>query len=352
MILILSELAKITDTTLVGNPDLRITGVEELEYACKHQVSFFENSKYSNQLKKSEAGAVFITKANLPKELEGRNYLITETPSLTFQTAIEYFIKPPQSGFDSIHPTAIIHKSVQIAPGVQIGPYTVIDANTTIGEGTHIAPHVFIGAGVTIGADCCLYSNVVIREGCELGNRITIQPGAVIGSSGFGFYTNKMGKHSHLAQLGKVVIEDDVSIGANTTIDRARFKITRIGRGTKIDNLVQIAHQVELGEDNLIVAQVGIAGSTKTGKHVVMGGQAGVAGHITIADKVILTARCAVSKTLDKADVYYGAPALPDKEFKRQFLALRRIEKMATRFKELEKRFAHLLEDDEESDDE
>lgn len=351
MSLTLLQLATLTDSKLVGNPDARITGVEELELATQQHVAFLENKKYLKQLKETKAGAIFLTQDNLPANPEGHNYLITQTPSLAFQKAIEHFLKPPTSGFEPIHPTAIIHPSAKLAKGVHIGPYAVIDANTLIGPGTQIGPHVSIGPGVTIGANCTLYAHVSIREGCQIGNRVIIQPGAVIGSSGFGYHTDKMGKHTPLNQLGIVIIEDDVGIGANTTIDRARFKTTRIGRGTKIDNLVQIAHQVHLGEDNMIVAQVGIAGSTKTGKHVVMGGQAGVAGHITIADQVVLTARCAVSKTLDKPDVYYGAPAMPDKEFKKHFLALRRVEKMVSRFSELEKRFAHLLQDDEDDSD-
>lgn len=179
---------------------------------------------------------------------------------------------------------------------------------------------MYIGPEVCIGQNCHLHPKVVIEAGSQLGHRVVVQAGAVIGSDGFGYHTDKQGNHHSLKQLGIVVLDDDVEIGANTTIDRARFKSTYIGKGTKIDNLVQIAHQVCLGKNNLIVAQAGIAGSTQTGDQVVVGGQVGVAGHLVLASGVVLTARCAVSKSLDKADVYYGAPAQAEKEFKKHFL--------------------------------
>ncbi|MCH9609591.1 MAG: UDP-3-O-acylglucosamine N-acyltransferase [Chlamydiales bacterium] len=346
----LSQLAKLTKSKLVGDPDLRITAVENLEEASSDQISFLDSKKYYKQMISSKAGAIIVHPDNLPKE-SSQNFLLNESPSLAFQTIIEHFISPIKSGFSSIHPTCVIHESAQIGKNVSIAPYTVIDQGVEIGEGCEIGPHVTIGPKTTLGHNCVIHSHVTIREGCYVGDRVTIQPGAVIGSCGFGYFTDKKGKHHPYKQLGNVILEDDVSIGANTTIDRARFKTTRIGKGTKVDNLVQIAHQVQLGEDNMIVSQVGIAGSTKTGIGVVMGGQAGVAGHITIADRTILTARCAVSKSLEKADVYYGAPALPSREFKQQFIALKRVEKMVPKFKELEKKFAHLLDDDEDDDE-
>ncbi len=343
----LKEIAELIDAKLIGDPDFRITNIEELEHASQTDAAFLENSRYQKQAQQSQAGVIILQEALLPKN-PVRNYLIHPFPSLAFQKLVEIFVPAMESGFEILHPSSVIHSTAKLDPSVRVAPQAVIDQHVTIGMGTQIGAGVSIGPGVTIGENCLIHPKAVIREECQIGSRVIIQPGAVIGSCGFGYFTNpKTGKHTPLAQRGIVVIEDDVEIGANTTIDRARFKETRIHKGTKIDNLVQIAHQVSLGEDNMIVSQVGVAGSTKTGRNVVMGGQVGVAGHISIADGTILTARCAVSKTLDKAGTYYGQPAMVDKEFKEHFLALKRVGRMTKRFKELEKRFSHLLEEDE-----
>jgi UDP-3-O-[3-hydroxymyristoyl] glucosamine N-acyltransferase len=337
---LLSELSYLTGATLIGDPNHAITGVENLETASPQEAAFLENPRYEKQLESSQAGVILIHPT--VKTLPGKNYLTTPNPSLAFQKIIELFLQVPRSGFEGIHPTAVIHPEATLGEGVTIAPHAVIDRGVSIGARTTIGPGTFIGAETRIGSDCFFYANVTIRENCEIGNRVIIQPGGVIGSCGFGYFTDAKGKHTPLKQLGKVIIEDDVEIGANTTIDRARFKTTRIRRGTKIDNLVQIAHQVELGEDNLIVSQVGIAGSTKTGRNVVMGGQVGVAGHITIADGVMLAARAAVSKSLLEPGPYSGAPAAPIKEFNAQFVQLRMVGKFIQRLKDLEVKVSSL----------
>lgn len=336
----LGELAILTHSQLIGDSQHLITGVENLDAASEHEAAFLENPRYDRQLATSKAGVVFIQPSTPP--LAGHNYLVTPHPSLAFQQVIELFIGPSLSGFTAIHPTAVIHPTAQIAEGVLVGPHVVIDRDVTIGPSTIIGAQVFIGAETVIGSACYFHPQAVIRERCEIGNRVVLQPGAVIGSCGFGYFTDHKGKHTPLKQLGKVILEDDVEIGANTTIDRARFKTTRIGRGSKIDNLVQIAHQVEIGPDNLIVSQVGIAGSTKTGRNVIMGGQVGVAGHLNITDGVMLAARAAVSKSLLQSGPYSGAPAAPIKEFNEQFVQLRSVGKWIKRLKELEAKISHL----------
>jgi UDP-3-O-[3-hydroxymyristoyl] glucosamine N-acyltransferase len=336
----LSELAVLTDSQLIGHPGHPITGVENLEAASFHEAAFLENARYEKQLSASRAGAVFIQPSITP--LPGRNFLITPHPSLAFQKVLELFIATPKSGFTGIHPSAVIHPEAQVGEGTEIGPYAVIDRGAKIEKNCRIGAGVFIGAETQIGTECILHAKAVIREGCIIGNRVILQPGVVIGSCGFGYFTDGKGKHIHLRQLGNVIIEDDVEIGANTTIDRARFKTTRISRGTKIDNLVQIGHQVELGADNLIVAQVGIAGSTKTGHHVVMGGQVGVAGHLVIADGVMLAAKSGVTKSLLEPGTYGGAPAAPMKEVATQLVHMRSMPKLLERLKELENKVAVL----------
>lgn len=332
----LEDLAKITASELIGDPTYLISGVEDLETATSTDVAFLENPRYESQMRASLAGVIFISPTF--RRAEGKNYLLNENPSLAFQKVIELFIQPPSSGFSGIHPSAVVHPEAYLEEEVTVGPYAVIDRGARIGARTVIGAHVFIGAEVTIGSDCFFYPQSMIREGCLIGNRVILQPGAIIGSCGFGFFTDKQGNNLKLKQLGKVIIEDDVEVGANTTIDRARFKTTRIGRGTKIDNLVQIAHQVEVGANNLMAAQVGVAGSTKTGRNVVMGGQVGVAGHLTITDQVMFAARAAVSKSIDKSGVYSGMPAAPIKEFNHHFVQLRMVGKLIERVKDLEKK--------------
>jgi len=336
----LEKLAALTDSQLYGNPAYIIEGVEELAEAGSSHVSFLENPRYQTQMKKSAAGAVFVS-ADIPRE-EGKNYLVTPTPSLAFQKAIEFFLSPAFSGFTGIHPTAVVHPEAKLAADVVIGPHAVIDRKACIGARTVIDSGVYVGPETIIGEDCHFHPNVVVREGCQIGNRVILQPGAIIGSCGYGYFTDKKGRHSPLKQLGNVILEDDVEIGANTTIDRARFKTTRIGRGTKIDNLVQIAHQVSIGEDNLIVSQTGIAGSSKTGRNVVLAGQVGIIGHVNIADGVIMAARSAAIKSIEESGVYSGAPAAPVKEYNEQMVYLRNIRKLADKLNSLERKLQDL----------
>lgn len=338
----LSELAKLTQSKLIGDPDYPIFNVSDLESATAEDASFLGNPRYEQAMKRSEAGVVFIT-PTIPL-IDGRNFLISDNPSLAFQKLVDVIYDPDseKSGFENIHPSAVIHPSAKIGKNVSIAPNAVIDKNVTIGDHTTIGAGVFIGPYTTIGTDCFLYARVVVREGCEIGNRVTIQPGAVIGSCGFGYVQDKDGKHIKLKQVGGVVIEDDVEIGANATIDRSRFKVTKIGRGTKIDNLVQIGHGTIIGPYNIIIAQTAIAGSTETGRSVYIGGQAAVGGHLKLADGVMIAACSAVSKSLTKAGKYNGIPAVPIENYNRNSVFLRNIEKYVQQIKELEKRVGEL----------
>ena len=338
----LAELAKLTRTTLVGNPDQCIVGVEALEAASPEDASFLANPRYREAMLHSKAGVICISQAVPP--IDGKNFLISEEPSRTFQQIVEalHLSSNRQSGFEGIHATAVIHPTAKIAKDAKIGPYVVIDRNVTIGSRTEIAPFVSIGPSVAIGEECRIHAHVVIREACTLGNRVILQPGAIIGSCGFGYTTNAKGEHIKIEQLGNVIIEDDVEIGACTAIDRARFKVTSIGKGTKIDNLVQIAHNVTLGEHNIIVSQSGIAGSSKTGKHVILGGQAGVVGHLEITDNVMIATRGGVSKSINKPGKYAGGPVMPLAEYNRQQVQLRKIDEYVKKIEELERRLSEL----------
>lgn len=339
--LTLKEIAQMTGARLQGSPDHVITNVADLESATSQDVSFFSNARYEQALKRSNAGAIFVSSENLP---EGKNYLFVEDPSLAFQTLINHFYdkNASKSGFENIHPTAVVHPTVKIGKNVVISPYAVVDQNVTIGDGTQIGPHVSIGPSTQIGENCIIYAHVTIREKCTLGNRVILQPGCIIGSCGFGYITNKQGEHIKLEQVGTVTLEDDVEIGANTTIDRSRFKSTVIGKGTKIDNLVQIAHGVKVGQGNMIVSQAGIAGSSETGRFVVIGGQVGIAGHIKIADGVMIAAKSGITKSLPPG-TYNGVPAVPIMKYNRNAVFLQNIEKYLEKINAIEKRIDELL---------
>jgi UDP-3-O-[3-hydroxymyristoyl] glucosamine N-acyltransferase len=338
----LAELAKLTQSELSGDATHCINGVDSLDSATPSDASFLANPRYRPQLKVSKAGVICIDKQT-PLE-EGRNFLISDDPSRAFQIIMEALLITPynKSGFTGIHPSAVVHPTAKIGHGVSIGPHAVIDHGAVIGDNTQIDALVSIGPGVTIGANCRLHPHATVRENCTLGNRVTLQPGAVIGSCGFGFTTDAKGRHTKLEQLGTVVIEDDVEIGANTTIDRARFKTTRVGSGTKIDNLVQIGHNVHLGHDNIVVSQTGIAGSVTTGKNVVFGGQAGVVGHLEIADFVMVATRGGVSKSIKEPGKYAGGPVMPLADYNRQQVHLRKITAYVKQIESLEERLAAL----------
>lgn len=333
----LAELSVLVEAELVGDPTVTISGINTLEEASALDASFLANPRYAEAMKKSQAGVICVSKgAALP---EGKNFFVSQDPSRTFQKIVEKLIPSSKSGFSGIHPTAVIHETAQIGPNVTIGPHAVIDRNTKIGANTSIGPNVSIGFEVEIGEGCFLHPNSVVRERSKLGNRVILQPGAIIGSCGFGYIPDAQGRHTKLEQLGIVILEDDVEIGANTTIDRSRFKATIIRKGTKIDNLVQIAHNVEVGEHNVIAAQTGIAGSAKTGKYVMLGGQVGIVGHVELDDQVLVATRGGVSKSL-KSGKYRGSPAMPITEFHRQEVHVRKLEEYVERLKELEKKFA------------
>lgn len=334
----LSDIAELTKSKLVGNPTLCITNVADLENADYDDASFLANPRYEQAMQKSRAGVIFISPTT--PHADGRNYLINENPSRAFQELVDaMFSERLQiSDFKGIHHTAIIDPSCQIGSNVTICPYAVIEKNTVIGSNSFIGSGCYIGPFTTIGEDCILHPQVVVRERATIGNRVILQPGAVIGSCGFGYTTDSKGKHTKLNQVGTVTIEDDVEIGANTTIDRSRFKTTRIGQGTKIDNLVQIGHGAIIGSFNLIVAQVGVSGSAETGRNVILAGQSALAGHIKIANGAILSARTGATKSIVKAGKYGGLPAIPLEAYNRNQVLLRNIESLVDEVKALKKR--------------
>lgn len=338
----LEVLAELTTSRLVGDPHYVISGVADLETADPSDASFYSNPRYEQQMRASSAGVIFVDSS--VSHIEGKNYLVSENPSLAFQQLIDLFYAQNvlRSGFHGIHSTAVIHETVVLEEDVSIGPYVVLDQGVKVGARSFIASGSYIGPNTIIGHSCYIHPRVVIRENCLIGNGVIIQAGAVIGSCGFGYVTDKKGHHLKLNQVGNVKIEDDVEIGANTTIDRSRFKSTVIGWGTKIDNLVQIGHGVVIGPHNIFVAQSGIAGSSSTGNHVIVGGQVGIAGHLHLDSGVVLAGKTGVAKSLAKGR-YGGVPALPLSMHNRNQVYLRRIEMYVEQIKALEKRVEELV---------
>jgi UDP-3-O-[3-hydroxymyristoyl] glucosamine N-acyltransferase len=341
----LAQIAEMTHSKLVGDPAHLICNVADLSSAGFEDASFLANSQYMGAMRSSKAGALFISPQI--EISDQRNYLVHSDPSRAFQQLVEAFIGESMhrhTGFQGIHPTAVVHESAVIGENVSIGPRAVIDQGVLIGARSCIGAGCYIGLDTVLGEECLLYPNVTVRERCRIGQRVILQPGVVIGSCGFGYTTDAKGCHIKLSQVGTVVIEDDVEIGANTTIDRSRFKETLIKRGTKIDNLVMIGHGVTVGEHNLIVAQTGIAGSSCTGKYVVLAGQVAVAGHLSIADRTMIAGKSGVSKSITEPGKYGGIPVMPLAEYNRNSVYLRNIEshfvQLKAQIQELRQRLA------------
>lgn len=318
---------------MVGDAAVNITGVSGIKEAEKGDITFLANPKYFPLLDKTEASAI-ITSREIGHAL--KPIIQVEDPSLAFVKVVSLFAPAGVNYPKGIHSTAILGKDVSLGKNVCIGPYVVLDDFVTVGDNAVIYSGCFIGASSKIGSDTLIYSNVSIRERTSIGQRVIIHSGTVIGSDGFGFVTIK-GLHHKIPQIGTVEICDDVEIGANVTIDRARFDKTVIGRGTKIDNLVQIAHNVVIGENSLVVAQAGISGSTIIGNGVTLAGQAGLVGHITVGDGAIVAAQAGVTKSVPPNTVVSGYPARPHEKAKRINACVQNLPKLYETVAELKK---------------
>lgn len=343
----LSVLADLVGGCVSGDPSITVSGVAPLDLAGPGQISFLANPKYQSKLSNCQAAAIIVhpsLKENLKTPL-----VLSDNPYLAFAKILNFFEVPPFVG-QGVMAGAHVHPDAEISDNVTIEPGCVVSAGATIGQRTHLHPNVVIGADVVVGEDCLIYANATVRERSVLGNRVIIQPGAVIGADGFGFAPDGHGYYK-IPQAGNVVIEDDVEIGACSCIDRGTLGITRIARGVKIDNLVQIGHNVQVGEDTLMVAQVAIAGSTVIGKHCIFGGQSAAAGHIKIGDNVTLAARGGIPNDVDDNQDLAGAPAMPHREWLKAAMTTQHLPEMRRELKGLKKQIEELqskLSEDEE----
>jgi UDP-3-O-[3-hydroxymyristoyl] glucosamine N-acyltransferase len=332
--LTLEQLAKISGGELLGDPSLQISGAASLAEATPGEISFFANRKYIGLLRKTRASAVFVP-ADFAEPITTARIRVSN-PTKAFEQVVLNFAPKPITLAPGIHPIAVIDPSAQLGAGVSIQPHAVIEAGVKIGDNTTVGAGSYIGHETVIGPACLIYPRVTIRERSRIGSRVIIHSGAVIGADGFGFEMVD-GRQQKIQQLGIVQIDDDVEIGANTTIDRARFGRTWIQQGVKIDNLVQIAHNVVIGKNSVIVAQTGISGSTRVGERVTMAGQVGIVGHVEIADGSIIAAQSGVSKSV-AGGVWFGYPAVPLAEAKQQIAWIHRLGKLFARVKEIEKK--------------
>jgi UDP-3-O-[3-hydroxymyristoyl] glucosamine N-acyltransferase len=336
----LDKIAELLECKLEGNPEYEIVGVDKIETAGPQMLTFVANRKYLPKLKTTQAGAIIT---DFETDCNGKNVLRHSNPYLTYAKALEIFYQPYIPA-PFISPEAHIATSAKIGNSVHIGPFVHIDENVELGDRCIVFPNTTIYKGARIGTDCVIHSNVSIRENVEIGNKVVIKNGAVIGSEGFGFAKEQDGSHHKIIQTGKLMIEDEVEIGANTTIDRPAIGETRIRRGTKIDNLVQIGHSNDIGENTILCAQVGLAGSTVIGKNVILSGQVGVAGHLEIGDNVIATAQTGIPNSVKENSFISGYPAIDNRAwlkssavFNRLPDMLRDLQTLKSRIEELEK---------------
>jgi UDP-3-O-[3-hydroxymyristoyl] glucosamine N-acyltransferase len=334
----LEELAGLVGGRIIGDGSRVITGVATLEEARPGEITFLASPRYTPFVKTTRASAVIVSEEK--PGLEGQNLLVSKNPYLAFAAMLKLFrplVKPPLG----VHSKAEVHQKASLGKGVSIQPFAFVDEGARLGDNVCIFPGVYVGRGVYVGDDTLIYSNVSIREGSVIGKRVIIHCNSVIGSDGFGYAKEGEGYHK-IPQTGIVRIGDDVEIGACVTIDRATVGETSVGRGTKIDNLVQIAHNVKIGEDTVIVAQVGISGSTRIGSRVTLAGQVGVVGHIEIADDCIVGAQSGVHNDIKKKGVFSGSPAIAHNVWLRVQAVTSKLPEMKKRLDELEKRLKEI----------
>jgi len=338
--LTVSDIARLCDATLEGDGDREVVGPATLSDAGPDEVSFLGNSLYLSELERTNACAVLVGQ-DVSTERCDLTLLRCANPSRAFTRVIEAFRLPTERPSAGIHPSAIVDPTADLGANVLVGPHAVIGPDARLGAAVVVHGGVHVGARSRIGQRTVLYPRVVLYHDVVLGARCIVHAGAVLGADGFGFEPTETGWEK-IPQCGSVEVGDDVEIGANATIDRGRFRATRIGSGTKIDNLVQIAHNVQIGERSLILSQVGVAGSSKVGKGVILAGQVGVVGHVEIGDGARVSAQSGVSKSLPGGKDYFGSPAKPQREALRQVAALGRIDELNRRVEALEMRLSEL----------
>ncbi len=338
------QIAEFVGGHVEGNENAAVHTFAKIEEGTPGALSFLSNPKYTHYLYETKSSIVLINEdVELEKPVEATLVRVKNAyESVARLLQLYESMKPAKKGIDTL---ASISPSAKIGQDVYIGAFVVIGDGAVIGDGTQIYPHTVIGDGVTIGTKCLLYPNVTVYQGCKLGNNVTIHAGSVIGADGFGFAPNAEG-YDKIPQIGIVVIEDNVEIGANTCVDRSTMGQTVIHKGVKLDNLIQVAHNCEIGENTVMAAQVGIAGSTKIGRNNMVGGQVGFAGHITVGDNNAFGAQSGIPNSVGDNLRLMGSPAINSRDWARQVVYIKSLEKMSDDIRELKKQLKALQNED------
>jgi len=342
----LREMAERLGCQLEGYAELEITGVAGIEAAGPKELTFLANRRYRRAVETTRAGAILVDpREEMPPRtgMPGLAVLRSENPYLDFARAIELFYEPPKYA-PGVHPTAVVAASARIGAGAHVGPYCFVDEGVTIGRNAVLHSFVSIYRDARIGDDFFAHSHVVVRERCQIGNRVTLQNGAVVGGDGFGFARQADGRWFKMRQAGVAVVEDDVEIQANACVDRATIGETRVRRGAKVDDLVLVGHASQVGEDTLLCGQVGLAGSTKVGSKCILAGQVGAAGHLEIGDGTVITSQSGVPNDVPAGAVYSGYPAVENKQWLKSVAAVNRLPEMQKKVRELEEAMERLRE--------
>ncbi|HVN95606.1 MAG TPA: UDP-3-O-(3-hydroxymyristoyl)glucosamine N-acyltransferase [Syntrophorhabdaceae bacterium] len=332
----LKKIASYLHGHLIGNGEIEVSGISGIKDARAGEITFLAHARYKKFLASCKASAIIVGKEFPPGGLANVNLIVVERPELAYIKAAELFAQP--RGMEAgVSRLAFVSGEARIADGVSVAPYAFVDENAVIQSGTVIYPFCCVGKNVTIDEGCTLYPHVTIYPDVKIGKNVVVHSGTVIGSDGFGYVWDGQ-EHRKIPHLGTVVIEDNVEIGANVTIDRGSLGTTRIGRGTKIDNLVQIAHNVSIGENSIIVSQVGISGSATIGKNVVLAGQAGIADHVTVGDNVMAGGRAGITGDVPSNAIISGTPHMPHREWLKLNSYLKRLPLLFEKMKKMEEK--------------
>ena len=326
------EIAALVGGEISGDAGHKVTGVAPLDLATAEDAAFMQDPKYLKTLPATRAGVVLLKKGTP----YSKTAVYVDNPQIAFSKILALIAKEKEDAASGIHPSAVISPQAKIGAGVSVGAHSVIEAGAVVGDLTRISAQCYVGARAKIGKNCKIYPQVVVREECQVGNRVIIHSGTVIGSDGFG-YATEGGIHHKIPQVGIVILEDDVEIGANAAIDRATLGATVVGKGSKVDNLVQIAHNVSTGQGCFLAAQAGIAGSATLGNYVILAGQAGVNGHIKIGDRVIAAAQSGIPSDVPEGSIVFGTPARPIAQERRIQVIIGKLPKIYEEFKMIRK---------------
>jgi UDP-3-O-[3-hydroxymyristoyl] glucosamine N-acyltransferase len=341
-----TEIAAHIDAEVAGAGDVKIRGIAKIETAGAGELTFIANPKYLKFLETTGASAIIVPSSMPAEKLPGGPQapvlLRVDDPYAAFMVVLGLFHPQPDLLPPGIHPSAVIAESATIGADVRIGANAVVGEGCDVGARTVVGPSAVLGYGVRIGEDTVLYPNVTVLRNCRIGSRVIVHSGTVVGSDGFGFAPRKDGTYTKVPQTGIVVVEDDVEIGSNCSLDRATMGETIIKKGAKLDNLIQIAHNVVIGENTVIASQAGVSGSTKIGKNCIIAGQVGLVGHIELADNITIAAQSGLSKSLKKSGVYFGSPAKEMGRALRIEAATRRLPEMAKEFDDLKREVERL----------